>query len=353
MVTFSQIQQTFDVVGEPTVVMTLDSNIRIIVTQRGGRLLGPFLSHESPSIFWTNPALAHPESFQTFIADGEWNMGGERVWIAPEIQYNIKDRTDFWGTHGIPVAMDPGRYSLINHEGTVYLRQQIELQAYNTASGTTHLDVERTIMRSGNPLRHAKNLDELMEGVRFAGYTQTVSLSLLGDKTVPSECWNLVQMNAGGMYYLPTHGPAQATPYFGTPTDDALEVSDGAYRIHLTGQQQFKTGYKATCLTGRMAYLNVMADETHYLLVRDFDNDPGNPYIEEPPDRPNERGHSVHIYNDGGQFGANAEMEANGHTIGGNSGSITATDSFRMWVFISQSEPALKRIASTLLGINL
>lgn len=352
MPTFNEVRQSLAAAGEPHNTINLGHGVRLIATQRGARLLGPFLSDDAPALFWLNPALRNAADLQAFIGDGEWNLGGERMWIAPEIQFNITDRSDFWGTHSIPPALDPGHYNMVTVGDTVHFRQQIALDGYNTASGTIMLDIARMVTPVNNPLQSVGDAVVLMNGVIYAGYAQQAALTVLGGDPMYAEMWNLVQLNAGGLLVIPASEGAEVSPYFGEPRPDALALTDGAFRIELTGQQQYKTGYKATYLSGRMGYLN-QQDGTHYLLVRHFNNDPSAVYAEEPPDSPGVRGHAVHVYNDGGQFGANGEMEANGRTIGGDTGSMSVTDTFNMWMYFSDDPALLRRIGSLLLGVAL
>lgn len=352
MPTFNQVRQSLVAAGEPHHIIALSSWLRLIATQRGARLLGPFLADDSPALFWVNPALGSAADLSAFIEAGGWNLGGERMWVAPEIQFNITDRADFWGTHSIPPALDPGQYNMVTVGESVHFRQQITLDAYNTATGTIALDIARTITPARNPLHTVGEAAALMDGVRYAGYAQQAALTVLGGDPMYAEMWNLVQLQAGGVLVIPAAEGAEVTRYFGEPRQDALATDNGAFRIALTGQQQYKTGYKAAYLSGRMGYLH-QQDGTHYLLVRQFNNDPSTVYAEEPPDAPGVRGHAVHVYNDGGQFGANGEMEANGRTVGGDTGRLSITDTFNMWMYFSDDPAPLQQIGQRLLGVRL
>jgi len=42
---------------------------------------------------------------------GTGNLGGDRMWIAPELQYSVTDRTNFFGSFRLQKQMDPGEYS--------------------------------------------------------------------------------------------------------------------------------------------------------------------------------------------------------------------------------------------------
>jgi hypothetical protein len=350
-ITYQQLVGVLQTAREPFATLRLRDNLQLIVTQRGGRIFGPFAGDAGESLTWINPALASNESFAAFVNAGQWNLGGERVWIAPEVQYNIRDRADFWGSHHVPASMDPGEYRLKATPTQMTLTTTMRLPAYNLAQGTAVLKVEKRIQAVENPLRALRQADVLMQGVRWAGYAQVVTLEAAEAITPVSESWNLTQLNAGGTLFIPCTPGVEVSPYFGDPAADALQAADGAFRIHITGQRQYKTGYKAAGMTGSMGYLNPLSADQSMLLVRHFFNNPSATYAEEVPDQPGANGHSVHVYNDGGQFGGNGEMEASGQALGGGTGRTQSTDAFVMNVFLGPTE-RLHRIAEVLLGVR-
>ncbi len=347
MATLAQLEATLQAAGEPYHVMSLRDGMRALFTQRGARMLGLFSSADGRNLFWTNPALANAEQFRAFASAGEWNLGGERCWIAPEIQYNVGDRADFWGTLSVPPQMDPGSYRLTASDGAVRFEGELTLTAHNLARGDKRLRVMRVIRPAHNPLPEAP-------GVHFAGLSHTASLTELNGTPICSEIWNLIQLPAGGTLYIPAIGSAQATPYFGDPAPDTLTATGGMLRIALTGTRQYKVGYQSVSMTGRMGYWRTLPDGRASLLVRSFFNDPSNLYAEEPPDQPGRTGHSVHVYNDGGEFsGAErfGEMECSGHTIGGRADVSSSTDTFHLWAYVGAAE-VLRSLAHALLGVQ-
>ena len=229
----------------------------------------------------------------------------------------------------------------------VYFEQEIALEPYLVPSEIKRLYIHRTIHMVTNPLP-----DSLMDGIQYAGYEQTATLKDLNPNATLSEMWNLVQLNAGGTLMIPCIGKVSSTDYFGNVPDEARTVNGNHLRIPITGRQQFKVGYKSACMTGRLGYRHMLADGREYLLVRCFFNNPSNIYAEEPPLLEGNTGHSVHVYNDGGEFGGQnsfGEMESSGHTIGGRTGRTTTTDSFILWAYIGTST-AIQRAAQILLG---
>jgi hypothetical protein len=347
MATLAQLEATLQAAGEPYHLLPLQNGMRALFTQRGARMLGLFPAGDAANLLWTNAALGDVDAFRAFTSAGEWNLGGERCWIAPEIQFNAADRNDFWGTLSVPPQMDPGGYRLSAGDNAVRFEAEMTLTAHNLATGEKRLRVARVIRPAANPL-------PALDGVQFAGLAHTAALTELDESPILSEIWNLVQLPAGGTLIIPLIGAPRPTHYFGNPAPDTHTVVNGALQIVLTGAQQYKVGYQATSMTGRMGYWRGLADGRASLLVRSFFNDPANPYAEEPPGEPGKSGHSVHVYNDGGEFsGAErfGEMEVSGHTLGGKTGLGSSVDTFHLWAYIGAPE-ALQPIARALLGVQ-
>lgn len=352
-VTFQQLTHSLDANNLAYGVMTLPEGVRLVITERGGRIFGPFLPDMDESLYWINAALAQPESLRQFIDSGGWNLGGERVWIAPEIQFIIQDRANFWETHHLPTGIEPGNYALERISAELWhLQQRITLRAYNIADGETTLSLERLIQQIVDPLHVLCDYTNLMSGVVFAGYEQVVTLTEDEPSGIMSEAWNLVQLNPGGQLIIPASPVLETSPYLGTVPEEATCVQDGQVRINITGQQQYKVGYKAAHVTGRMGYFNRLADGRTYLMVRNFFNNPSNVYAEEPPDAPGVHGHSIHVYHDGGQLGGFGEMECTGQTIGWPTEQSDATDTFQMWVYVGTPD-RIAAIGAHLLGVTV
>ncbi len=343
-ITYRQLIGALAANDEPYAPVDLGNDFSLIVTQRGGRVFGPFW-REGESLTWINPALASAESFARFRREGQWNMGGERLWIAPEIQYNIKDRADFWGSHHVPAAMDPGQYRLGAGDRSARLSTEMTLQAYNLSQGEVRLRVEQSISRLGLlPSMTA-------EAVIGAHYLRKIELSPHPVSGPVSQSWVLTQLNAGGELFILGHPDMKAATYFGDPTLQALTPQGKVFRIAITGQRQFKTGYSAASPRGQIGYINALDDGQSYLLVRYFVIHPDGLYAEEIPDQPGANGHAIHVYNDGGQFGANGEMEASGDAIGGSTGRSITLDHFGMLVYLGPTD-ALYALVERIFGLS-
>ncbi len=351
-ITFDQVQQRIAEQQLKHEWIELHDGAFVIVLERGGHILGPFLSETGESVLWLNPAWAGASTFADFLASGNWNLGGERVWISPEIQYGVRDRHDFWNTVFCPPAVDPGAYRLERSGARrARLSQQIELQAYNLATGVKNLRVEREILPAANPLQGLNDCAEVMAGVTFLGFEHTLTLAEAQTDAILSEGWNVAPVNPGGQILIPASPLADYSDYFAPVDAEHLHIdrATGLVRIQIDGRRQFKLGFKAAHVFGRLAYRHRLADGRPYLFIRNFFNNPSRPYPEEPPHLPGCRGHSVHVYNDDGRFGGFGELEVMAQTIGGESGRSASADSFLFWLFVGPEE-RLDLIARHLLG---
>ena len=337
----------------PYGVLTLQNDVAIVISQRGGHIFGPYLSTNGEAIFWTPAAFASRDEFRAFLGSGDWNVGGDRMWIAPEIQYHVPDRSDFWGTVFWPEQVDPGTYQLEQLDaGQWRLSQDMVLEAYNLASGQKELRLERLIRQVEDPLRNVTGYSGLLDGVLFAGYEQVVTLSEQKRDDIVSEAWSLIQLNPGGHLVIPCTPRVEYTDYY-QPIDESLQtIYPGYVRLKITGDRQYKVGYKAAHVFGRLAYHNHLDDGRSYLMVRNFFNNPSAPYAEEPDHTPGRRGHSIHVYNDDGNAGGFGELECNAQTIGGDTGRSSSTDQMVLWLYVGPPG-RIQEIGLQLLGIEL
>ena len=337
----------------PYGVLTLQNGVSVVIAQRGGRIFGPFLTEDSAGLYWINDAFAQPDSFKEFLASGNWNIGGDRVWIAPEIQYGVLDRDRYWETVHTPAQVDPGTYELDQPQpGWWRLVEDVTLEAHNLASGRKELRLERLIRQAEDPLRGVGGYEDLIDGVLFAGYEQVVTLSESKLDGIMSEAWSLVQLNPGGDLLIPASPRVEVVDYYDPIDDSLMTIYPHHVRLKVTGTRQYKIGIKAAHTFGRLGYYRPLAGGRAYLIVRSFFNNPSLPYIEEPAHRPGCRGHSIHVYNDNGMFGGFGELECNAQTIGGVTGRSSSTDQMLLWLYVGPVEK-IEEIGLHLLGVEI
>ena len=152
---------------------------KLLVLERGGRIL-PFFrdGEEYLCALWTNPDIDSSAGLNGFLERRDWNLGGERLWIAPEMQYSIRDRENMLQSYLLPEVMDPGNYRLSEElpstgrasvqAKTAVLKARFELEAYNFARGKVTLETERRVRPVANPLRELSSYESLMDGISCA-----------------------------------------------------------------------------------------------------------------------------------------------------------------------------------------
>lgn len=333
-------------------VLPVGGAMKVLVTQRGGRILGPFEGDRGESILWMNGAFSEKEKFAEFLASGDWNLGGDRIWLAPELQYNVKDRNDFFGTYVLPAQLDPGDYTLRKLDGPgCSLSQEMTLPMYNAPRRSKGLVIERTIVPAADPLAELDRHDDLLRGVAYCGFEHRINLRETENDGCCSETWDLAQVNPGGNLYLSTLPAAEHTDYYRPIDDEYLQAFPGYVRLKIDGVRQYKIGYKAVHFLGRVGYLNALEDGREYLFVRHYFSNPSAVYTKEPPQTPGCKGHPIHVYNDDGSYGGFAEVECSGQALGGDTGRASSEDLLLTWLYVGSSE-SIRRIAWSVMGVE-
>lgn len=349
---FQTLISRFEENSMPYGVLPFKDGGRLVISQRGGRIFGPFLDEDRPSLFWVNKAFAQPGDFKDFLASGHWNLGGDRIWIAPEIQYNTRDRSNFFGAFHLPEAMDPGNYRLEQTQASQWrLSMDLTLEAYNLASGKKDLHLDRLIQPVEDPLRNLKNYRELIDRVKFYGYEQIVTLEESRQDAIVSEAWSLIQLNPGGRLGIPATPQVEYHDYYLPINDQYMTIHPHYISLKATGDRTYKVGFKSPQVFGRIGYFNELEGGQAYLVVRNFFNNPSGAYTEEIDRIPGMKGFSIHVYNDDGGLGGFTELECNQQAIGSYTGRSKSVDQLVLWIYAGASEK-VKAIALTLLGIE-
>jgi hypothetical protein len=228
----------------------------------------------------------------------------------------------------------------------------MSLEAFNPGSGQKELHMEAIISRSEDPLRLLSDYQRLTDGIIFAGYQQTVTLSEHQRDDLLSSAWNVIELHPGGDILIPAAPCVEVTDYMEPVDEHCQTIHSNHVRLRLDGRRRYLTGYKAAHVTGRLAYRSNLPDGRTCLMVRQFTNDAASLYLDEPPEVPGRRGDSVRIYNDDGAYGGYGEMEVYGRAIGGETGCSCSTDTMALWLYVGTAHQ-LGAIALHLLGIEL
>jgi hypothetical protein len=337
-------------------VLSVGAASSIIISSYGGRVYGPFFDNDG-SANWIPDAFASADTFAELIGSGFWNVGGERIWIGPEIAFMIPQRDDYWGSYTMPPSMDPGVHTITREGDTVVLRSTATLESYIEPTGTTVVEVEVRVRAAKHPLRHLRGDASHATTADFAGYTSEVTIRQESALPILAESWNLTQIPAGGVALVSTVPAAQVTDYY-EPVDNFLQHVVGGVAVKITGADRYKIGFAAPHVLGRVGYFRSGSgagvgpdDAAATFLLRNSLSDPAAEYSEEPDFAPGNRGDPIHIYNDDGGLGGFAELEARGRPIGAADVPSSSTDAVTSWWFRG-SQGAVAAIARSLTGID-
>jgi len=252
---------------------------RLLVTIYAARILGCELPGVSGNIFYHNPQLEDPQTAAAPLQAASGNIGGDRLWIAPEIAYmwpsTADARRDPFNTSRMLPQLDPADWH-VEHESTaaIHLRTAMTITDQRTGQNIT--------------LALRRKLEALDDSGMFPGAIKSLSFSLTSELTVTAgdpgalACtWDLLQIPPGGTLVVPTHGPVPAPRSYYNPWGSLLQSAHDRINFTVTGQGSNKFGLSPTQTTGRMAYLRKVGDLTT-LIFRSFQPQPAEPYVDVP-----------------------------------------------------------------------
>ena len=328
-------------------VLELNGQWKAVITQYGGRLLGPFCGDGGESLLWMNGVWKQRTAFRRFVACREWNLGGERFWINPELRFFVKAPERFSETYTVQPALDPGNYRLAQSARGVTLQQEISLADLNT-DAIHEISARRSYRPAENPLKYIRSLKDLP--VDYCGYIQEIELECNDAGEITIEPWTVTQVNPEGRFVIPYFGDFDCVDYYGNNPEEMQSVHDGYAELNANGALKYKFGYRSAQTFGRMAYLKPHGDGWQ-LMVRNYYNDPSLPYCAEPFGELGNRGCSMYFYNDRGLKGGFAEFENSGTPIGSDSENGRSVSSSSTWFFFGNQEN-IGKIITNLMGIH-
>lgn len=203
-----------------------------VVTERGGRLLAVFLEGE-------HNALWVPKEPGEIIMRGEWNLGGNRLWISPERNFYYEKPAIFEGWF-CPKSLDPGSWSAVeSSDRSVLLNNDLELEDVLNGRRLS-ISLSRRI--------------ELVEGGAGRGGLKRIKLrlkdSLLVRQAVAGglNLWSLTQVrpppSGAGTVIVPTGPRAKPVHYFGPIPKDRLRVARDHVSFRIDGLEIYKLGVR-------------------------------------------------------------------------------------------------------------
>lgn len=329
-------------------ILPLGEHASTVVTQYGGRVIGPFFE-DGAALCWLNEAFSDAGDFRKFVDNKMWNIGGDRVWTAPEHPFFVKQRDHFFDTFCVSKAMDPGRYTIEKRDEEIQVAQDVITDVFQGSFSIKEFSVSRRIYPVQNPLFKMAQTTGL--SVQYCGYEQEITLEDLSpDRVMPLESWELLSINPGGRVLIPYYGTFDFVDYY-EPTDAAhMTVHEGFAEVTVDGCKRYKTAFYALNTMGRSVYVN-KNENGYYLIYKQYYNDPSNPYCCDPYNQPGKSACSLYIYNDAAQDNGFGGFENSGLTIGKGTHRTKATTNMTH-MFFTGARDDLEKIITVLLGIR-
>jgi hypothetical protein len=338
--------------GKVPVPLAFPDGSRLLVLPESGRLLGLFMPGTDENVLWTNPALATAESATAYFTRPGWpNVGGDRTWLAPEIELFIGDLARPGETYAVPAALDPGRWR--SEAGVHGLRLRTESAVHLKRSAReARFSLIKEYRPAANPLR------DLKLALSYAGYEQTTILEIeaVGDSTPPSRLgvWNLLQLPKPGRMIVPTYCRPEPRTVFGHVPPGDLALGDRAlvWRMPDAGGNS-KISVKAAALTGRAGYVYPSrgGKDAWTLVVRSFAVNLSGDYVDALWSDPADAGYAFQAcaVNDGQE--TFNELEYHAPAAESLEGRNRSRDPSQLWAF--RGGPAgIAEAARLLLGIE-
>ncbi len=276
--------------------LMLGPNAYLLVTARGGRVFGPFVDGKDP-IGWA------ADAFAAAIADDDWNIGGERIWLAPEAAFNFTDAARIVETYRVDPALDPGSWRVARDGEALRLEMTADVPLAD-GSGSIGVALKRTL----TPLPPRM----LAGGVRALGYSQRVEVRQLSGATLALVPWLIRQVAPVGTAFLDAREGASGEAVFGAPPAAAITPTGGWWQVPFHGPGFMKTSYhRDTVRDGRLGLI-AQEDAGAALLFSPLLAD-GERYPESLPGAPRAGGQFAALFYDDGRFGAYGEIELYGH----------------------------------------
>jgi hypothetical protein len=302
----------------------------VVVLERGARVIGVFTDKHAGNHLWVNPNLqlwAQEQTNLGSVSEEGWNSGGDRMWLSPEIEFNVRNRHAFWDSYKIQEVIDPGTYCgefdpLLQ---VVDLKQRALVNAYHSGL-QAQVQISKVIRNASDPFQ--------ANGYRFAGYDVNETL-ILDEEAVdmPIALWNIAQLPAGGEIVIPTRGRADADHFFAPAGKSHLQIGERDIRFRVDAASQHKISIKASFVTGKAAYIRHYDNGFASLLIRSFEVQPSREYRDFPVHDPEARGHCVQCYNDSGDLGQFGELEYHTPVIDYAQGQRQIQDYSQVWCY--------------------
>jgi hypothetical protein len=293
------LRETFAANGQSTRTWEAGAG-RLLVVPLGARILGCAMPNIPGNVFWHKPSLEDARGHLRFRGA----VGGDRLWIAPEVGYMWEDLAEArrapFETYELPAQMDPSEYQIVD-EGDGHMELAADMRLRDHRLG------KEIALRVTRRFETIEAPDVAMPlGVSVASFAIDNRIQATeGDPGALAGTWDLLQVPSGGELICPTMMPVDAPRSYYNDYARNLKADDDGVRFTIDGKGSIKFGLTAAQTTGRMGYYR-RTDGGSTLIVRIFQTQPGDLYVDVPRDSDQIAGGDVLQSYNGGGFG---EME--------------------------------------------
>lgn len=320
----------------------------LVVLPHGGRILGLYGPRVDENFFWTSPELGTVDSARRFFASDGWhNTGGDRTWLAPEIDFFLPDFPKP-GPYVQPRGLDAGVFT-VEARGARLAMTGLVPATLSRPRLDVMVEIRKEVGPAPDPLRHERRAPP-SASLEYAGYTLRTTARFLGPPAAESAwvgAWNLLQLPHGGKMIIPTYGRTEPRVYFGQATGDDLRVDEGQVAWWMRSRGEHKIGVRAAATCGRVGYA-YRARERCCLVIRNFFVGPSGEYVDVPVDAPQAVGDAFQACNIDSALGSFSELEHHAPAVRGPSGEASE-DLSQLWAYRGSLED-IREVAARLLG---
>ncbi len=350
---FSALAQSVQTALGSAHVLSADAG-RLLLSPYGARAIALELPGVADNCFFHNPLALDAGWLREHRAHLTGLLGGDRLWIAPEVAYFWTDlqiaRRDPLQAGIVQADQDAGDYRI-----TLQDASQLELTAQMTLTDyrlhkQISLRARRQFCLSPRPCELDAKLAEQLTSFSF---TITNELTLLdAEPGTVAGAWDLLQLPTTGTLICPTlAGPTEPRSYYNDFGPRHVVSNAACVRFLVDARHRIKMGLSPAQTTGRMGYHRALDNGQAVLIVRFFPVLPGEPYVDVPRASTEFFGGDVlQAYNDDGNFADFGEMEYHdpalvaGHAPASRSGtSVTHV--------LAGPDELVRQAGATLLGV--
>ncbi|MBU4400558.1 MAG: hypothetical protein KKE86_14645, partial [Planctomycetes bacterium] len=326
--------KTIGAAGKSAELFVTPDGTRLLLLPYGARVLGLFAAGNEKNFFWTNPALGKAETARDMFAGNGWhNTGGDRTWIAPELDTFFPDAA--FAQYRQPRQLDMSDYVVEHTGGGRRLSRQMTLHLARP-NRDVGLRLTKWFGPAANPIRHQRDPAAVVGTVEYAGYTQRTTLqSLVPGTAEPAAVgiWNLLQLPPGGEMLVPSYARSAPQKCFGDVPPESIILEDHLLRVRIDFTGSHKIAVKAAVLCGRAGYVYGSGDQWS-LVVRNFSVNPSGAYVDVQRHDPEDFGYGFQMCRvDEVEFGSFCELEYHAPALGALPDPARSEDVSQVWAF--------------------